>query len=429
MYQLKYGNAELNVDIAKRNVAGVLRSNPVERSEQTTSELIQEALDHPIGAPMLEEVVKPGERVCVIVSDITRIWQSQSSFLPVLVNRLNALGVPDENILMLSALGTHRKQTPEEHKEILGENLYKRVKIVDHECYDKSKLTYYGETSRHTPVYFNSLLKEYDRIILTGAIVYHFMAGFGGGRKSILPGVAGLETINKNHNLGLLPERGAGSNPLVSCGHLAENPFHLDLIEAVSMVHPDYLLNVVVDGEHNVIKAFAGDWQKAHEAGAKFVEKMNGIRIDRQASLVIASAEGFPKDINLYQTSKTLTNALAAMKKGGTLIILSSCREGFGNKDTRHILCDFKTLEESESALREHFTIGGFIGFSFKECAKKNHLILLSDMKPDQLKGTGIHVVSSMDEALLKAAELNGGSLDMDTLIMPQGGTTFPVLA
>jgi len=427
MYQLKYSNGVVNVPVDEKNVVAVLESNPIEKTRSPEA-CVKAALDHPIGGKKIKDAIQPTDKVCIIASDITRSWQSPFVFLPILVDYLNAAGIKDEQIVILFSLGTHRQQTEAEKKQIVGEDLYRRIKLVDHNCDDSEHLEFYGETSRGTPVYLNSLLSQCDKIILTGAAIYHLLAGFGGGGKSILPGVASRKTIYAHHNLGLNPEVGTGSNPASSSGRLADNPFHLDIVEAAAMTKPAYLLNVVVNKDHDIINAFAGDWRSAHDQAAEFVRKVDGVSIKKQVPLVIASAEGFPKDINLYQSSKTLTNGNAATKEGGTLIMLTSCREGFGNAETQHFLCDFETITETEEALRKAFSIGGYIGFDYKEIAGRKNLILVSEMDKTLLEGTGIYAVSSIEEALEVAKKLNGGTLDVDTLLMPQGGTTFPVV-
>ena len=345
------------------------------------------------------------------------------------MERLNRAGIPDEDILILCATGTHRRQTEEEHISLVGEDLYRRIRFIAHQCDDKEHLTYMGTTSRGTPVWLNSYAMACDKLILTGGVVYHFLAGFGGGRKSIVPGIAGRETINTNHNNALNPGLGSGSNPRVCNGNMgADNPFHNDLMECAAMAKPAYLINVIVDDNYQIVGAFAGDWRKAHEAAAKVVEQLDGVPIPRRAPLVIASAGGYPKDINLYQTSKLLSNALAAVAPGGTLILLSQCREGFGDPDCEEQICGHETMEEREKALRANFSIGGFVGFLFAETAEQYHLILVTDIPDTQFAHTKIQVARTLDEALALAARCNGGSLEgVETILMPHGGSTFPL--
>ena len=324
MHTMKYSNIEFDVNIPEEQIACELESNVVELPQRSVKEHIEYALDNPIGAGDISTVVKKGDKVAIIISDVTRKWQAIPTYLPILVDRINKCGVPDEDITVISACGTHRRQTDEEHKELLGEDLFKRLKIIDHECDKKEDLVYMGETSRKTPVWLNKYAIEADKIILTGGVVYHFLAGFGGGRKSIVPGIAGRETINTNHCNALNPGFGNGANVNACSGNLSKtNPFHDDLEEAAAMAKPAYLLNVVANSNQEIIAAFAGDWIEAHKAATELVDSIDGVYVDERTPLVIASAGGYPKDINLYQTSKTLSNSKTMIAEGGTMIILS----------------------------------------------------------------------------------------------------------
>lgn len=429
MERMKYSDTTFAVPLDPKQIVAELHANTVDLPKRTVREHIEYALDHPIGAGPIEEAVHAGDKVCILISDTTRRWQQPSTYLPVLVERLNRAGIPDEDILIVCATGTHRKQTEEEHISLVGEDLYRRIRFLDHECDDKEHLTYMGTTSRGTPVWLNSYAMACDKLILTGGVVYHFLAGFGGGRKSIVPGIAGRETINTNHNNALNQGLGSGSNPNACNGNMTEsNPFHSDLVECAAFAKPAYLLNVIVDDDYQIVGAFAGDWQKAHAAAAQVVQQLDGVSIPRRTPLVIASAGGYPKDINLYQTSKTLANALAAVTPGGTMILLSQCREGFGDPDCEAQICNFDSMEAREKALRGDFSIGGFVGFLFAEKAEHYHLILVTDIPGDRFTHTKIQVARTLDEALSLAAQCNGGSLDgVETTLMPHGGSTVPL--
>lgn len=234
----------------------------------------------PVGAPPLEQVVHAGDTVCIIISDITRSWQPTSQYLPFVIRRLNEIGVPDRDIRILSANGTHRRQTPEEHLALLGEALYRRFQVIDHQCDEKEHLTYVGTTRRGTPVYLNSTALESDKLILTGGVTCHSMAGYGGGRKSVVPGIAGRKTINANHCQVLRPGFGNGIHAGIRCGCMDEtNPMHEDLMEAAAFAKPDYLVNIVVGGEHQIVKAFAGDWVQAHRAATELVDQLDSVSV------------------------------------------------------------------------------------------------------------------------------------------------------
>ena len=429
MESMKYSDTEFAVSLDPGQVVAEVHANAVNLPKRTVWEHIEYALDHPIGAGPIEEAVKPGEKVCIIISDTTRRWQQPSTYLPVLVERLNKAGIPDEDMLILCATGTHRKQTEEEHISLVGEDLYRRIRFIDHQCDDKEHLTYMDTTSRGTPVWLDSYAMACDKIILTGGVVYHFLAGFGGGRKSIVPGIAGRETINTNHNNALNKGLGSGSNPRACNGNMTDsNPFHSDLMECAAFAKPAYLLNVVVDDNYQIVGAFAGDWREAHAAATKLVQQLDGVPIPRRTQLVIASAGGYPKDINLYQTSKTLSNALAAVAPGGTMILLSECREGFGDPDCEAQICNYDTMADREKDLRANFSIGGFVGFLFAETSENYHLILVTDLPRERFARTKIQVARTLDEALALAAACNGGSLDgVETTLMPHGGSTFPL--
>ena len=423
---MKFGQQSFEVKLPPQQIAAELEPNRVELPQRTPAEHIRWALDHPIDSKPLKELVKPGETVCIIISDVTRRWQSPETYIPVLIAELEAAGVRDEDMLIISATGTHREQTREEHIGLVTQAVYDRIRLVDHRCTDEENLKYVGTTSRGTPVYLDKRALECDHIILTGGVVYHFMAGFGGGRKSILPGIAGRETIMKNHNLALNPGLGAGSNPEVRSANLSEkNPVHADMEEACAMANPTFLVNVVVNDDQQIIAAFAGNWKTAHRAACELVDRMYGVAVTEKTPLVIASAGGYPKDLNFYQTIKTLCNALGVVEDKGTIILVTKSEEGYGNADTEKQIAGYATLLDREKALRENFSIGAFIGYLFAESAEKYHLIAVTDMAQEQFGTANIHVVKTLDEALTLSRQLNGGR-DLRATLLPHGANTLP---
>lgn len=422
---MKCGQQEFEVHLPPELIAAELEPNRVELPQRTPAEHIRWALDHPIDSAPLKELVKAGDKVCLVISDVTRRWQSPETYIPLLVEELESAGVRDEDILIISATGTHRRQTPEEHAGLVTQAVYDRITLVDHVCTDEENLTYVGTTTRGTPVWLDKRALECDKIILTGGVVYHFMAGFGGGRKSILPGIAGRETIMKNHNLALNPGLGAGSNPEVRSANMnASNPVHADMVEACSMVSPAFLVNVVVNDDQQIIAAFAGNWITAHRAACDLVDRMYGVPAREKTPLVIASAGGFPKDLNFYQTIKTLSNALEVVEEGGTIILVTQSQEGFGNADTQRQIAGFNTMLEREKDLRENFSIGAFIGYLFAESAEKYHMIVVTGMDQSDFGTANIHAVRTLDEALDLSRRLNGK--DLRATLMPHGANTLP---
>ena len=423
---LKYGKTEMTLKIEEKNLLDVIDSNPVV-FEKTEEEIIKDAIEHPIGSARLCELVHEGETVCVLIPDMTRAWQKTDKFLPFVVEELNRGGVKDEDILFICAVGTHRPCTPEEHAALLGDKLAGRnLKVINHDSLDKDNLVYVGKTTFGTPVSLNKKAMECDHIVLTGGIVYHFLAGWAGGRKYILPGISSYETVMANHALSLNPERGQGAHPDVRSGYVDTNLIHLDMVEAASFANPTFMFNVVT-AENRIAGAVAGNHLLAHEKGRDMVDAIDGVYIKEQADLVVASAGGAPKDVELYQSIKTLINTRAATKPGGTMIIMTECPEGLGgNADVRSMLLDYDTVLAREDELRVRYTISKYVGYYFCESAEKYDLILVSSLDSDLLKKANITIVKSLDEALALAYKKHGK--DLKVHVMPHAANTFPRL-
>ena len=197
-YRLKYGKGEQSITLDESKVLQIIDAEPGAKITDL-KQAVLDAIRNPVGSAPLKEVVKAGDKVVILVSDITRAWTKTSQYLPIVVEELNNNGVPDEDISVIVAAGTHRANTDEEKKIILGEDLFRRLKVYDHDAYDMDKNVYLGTTRRGTPVYLDKRVVEADKVILTGGITPHLFAGFGGGRKSVLPGIAAAQTINHNH--------------------------------------------------------------------------------------------------------------------------------------------------------------------------------------------------------------------------------------
>jgi nickel-dependent lactate racemase len=423
---LKYGTGEMLLKMEEKNILQIIESNAVDL-EKDEDEMIQEALAHPVNSARLCELVHPGERVAVIIPDVTRAWQKTDKYLPYIVAELNKGGVGDADILFVSALGTHRKQTKEEQRLLLGDKLAERFTVLDHDSTDKENLVYKGKTTFGTPVWLNRTVMECDHVILTGGIVYHFLAGWSGGRKYVLPGISSYETVMANHALSLNPQRGEGPHPNVRSGNAEGNMIHLDMLEAASFVRPTFLFNVVT-AENRIAGAVAGHYISAHEKGCRLVDAIDGVTISEKADLVIASAGGSPKDINLYQSIKTLINAREATKPGGAMIIMTEAAEGLGgDQDVRDMILNYDSVLAREDALRADYSISKYVGYYFCESAEKFDLILVSSLEPELLKKANIKIVKTLEEALDLVYAKHGK--DLKVHVMPHGANTLPRLA
>jgi nickel-dependent lactate racemase len=424
-YTFKYGDKTVDFEYPKEDVIRVLEPSKVELPNLSEEEIIRNAIDNPIGCQRLEEIVKPGQTVCIAVPDVTRLWSRPSVICRVLVEKLNAIGVKDEDILFIVAVGTHRLQEEEDFKALIGEDLYKRIKIENHLC--DGDVVETGVSTSGNVMQVNAHAMKCDHRILVGGVVFHFLAGFGGGRKTVLPGLSSRSTIEFNHKMYFKPGP-AGSGAVETCANgIADdrNPVNVDMTEAAKFAKISFIVNSVVDSSQKIAQCFAGDVIKAHEAAAALVKKIDGVKIDKQADLVIASGCGYPKDISFYQGVKPIFNAFGAVKpKEGVLILVSECREKFGNPDTEKFAYEFDNMVDREVYLRDNYGIGRFVGFRLFEVATQIHLILVSSMKPENFAKTDILTANTVEDAIALAKKITGKE-SMSTYIMPYAANTM----
>jgi len=418
--ELKYGSTTFTLDLPPERLAGVVAPSPIVVAESPVN-IIEAALD---ACPHFLSTFRPGEKVVVVTSDITRYTGSEI-YLPLLVERLNCQGIADGDIEILIALGIHRKQTEHEHRRIIGP-LYGRIRVSDHDCDDPDMLTCIGTTSSGINVSINRRAVEADHLILTGTIGFHYFAGFGGGRKSVLPGIASRQACMASHFTVLNPGEGSGKNPLAVTGNLEGNPVHQAMVEGCALAKPAFILNTVLAADKRVIAAFAGDWREAHEAGCRFYHDNFAYPLAEKSDLVVASCGGFPKDINLIQAHKSMEYAAQALKPGGVLILLAECRDGFGN-GTFFNWFRHKSLETFETALRAQYEINGQTAYSLLQKAQRFRIILVSQFSVGQVEEMGMIPAGTLDEAMALAA----GMLPEEwrCYLMPEAGSVLPVAA
>lgn len=421
--KLKYGKRDFKLKLQENKIKKIITANNFKKVE--FKKIMTEALANPIASKKLNKKVKAGDKAVIVISDITRSWQKIDQFLPFIIAELEAGGVTIEDITILAATGSHRSHSREEIKLLLGKKYYGRVKFVDHDAENKDNLEYLGQTSFGTPLWINKLALNTDHLILTGGIVFHDLAGFAGGRKSILPGIAAHKSIMKNHSLSLSENKGGGIKDTVTTNHLDDNPVNKDMFEAAQMVGVDFIFNVIPDGNSGIAAAVAGDLVKAHQKGCQICRNLFGIPMAEKAELVFASCGGYPKDINLYQGSKALINAAQTVKKGGYLILLSECREGIGHPEVKDIIENYSNNYEREIFLRNNFSIARYAGYLITKEIEDIKLILVSDLKADILSSTDIKVVKNLADAL-KIVNKEYQELP-ESYIMPAAANTLPI--
>ncbi|HBA88666.1 MAG TPA: nickel-dependent lactate racemase [Geobacter sp.] len=418
MPDLKCGDKSYPLPLEPERVISVLRPTPP-AAKGTPAELIGQALD---GCREALSRFIPGEQVVIVTSDVTRPTGSDI-YLPMLVARLNAAGIRDRDIEIVIALGIHRKQTEAEHKKIVGE-LYGRIKVTDHDCDDPGALVYLGDTARGVPVEVNRRVAKADRLILTGAITFHYFAGFGGGRKSLLPGVSSRRSCMASHFALLNPEEGSGRHPKAVTGNLVGNPVHEAMLEACSYSPPDFILNTVLDADKKIIAAFAGDWRSAHLEGCNYYSAAFSRPIAERADLVVVSCGGFPKDINLIQAHKSMEYASRALKPGGVMVLLAECRDGYGNA-TFFNWFGYRSCAELESALRKHYEINGQTAWSVKEKAERFRIVLVSRLPAEEVETMGMIPAEGLQQALDLALPMLPP--EFTAYVIPEGGNVLPV--
>lgn len=411
-YGFAYGESQLELEIAGELIG--CRNVPPVADEPAA---IRRALEQPIGSKPLAELVRPGERVAVIVNDITRLTRSEL-MVQALVDALNAAGVADSRILVVFALGIHRKQTPEEQRRILGPQLDARLEKLDHDAFDDANLVRVGATRFGNVVEINRHVWEADRIVLTGEIIYHLIAGYSGGRKSLVPGVAGARTITFNHNM-IFDAR-------CRSGVLDGNPAHEDLLEACRLVDPDFLLNVVLDPQGRLVQAVAGHYDLAHRAGCRVVDAMLRAPLDAPYDLIVASAGGFPLDIDLRQAHKGLDNAVRALKPGASILFLAECRCGSGHPTIDQYAWRYRSDAEMEQALRENFEIGGHKAWWLARLGRCYDIHLVSTLPEDFVRRFGFHPLGPQ-QAAQRLRELSARAGPAARIgIVPYAGFTLP---
>ncbi|MCK4623105.1 MAG: nickel-dependent lactate racemase [Desulfuromonadales bacterium] len=417
--ELKYGAEKQSAELPFP--AEWLR--PQKFSPTDPEQMIRRALQQPLGTPPLAEIVKPQESVVIVVSDITR-YSGSEIFLPILVEELNRIGVPDEQISILVALGIHRRQTATEHRKILGP-LAGRIAVYDHDCDDPQQLVALGQSEGGLSVVVNRRAVEADRLIVTGTVGFHYFAGFGGGRKGLVPGIASRQTCMDSHFAVFNPPEVGGKHPRATTGVLEGNPVHQALLQAARLVQPDFLLNTVLSPQKEFLGVFCGDLEQAHLAGCALVQKNFQVALAAAVDLAIISCGGEPKDLNFIQSQKALDYGCRAVREGGTIILLAACRDGFGHP-TFFDWFRYQDLDEFETALRADYQINGQTAHATLSKARRFRILLVSELTAEQTEKMGMEKAADLTDAIEKAwSDL---PVDAKVVVIPDGGMILPTI-
>ena len=415
---LPYGKTDVCIRVPARNLLGTIESADRQGAPDAKAE-VERALKEPIpiGSKRLSEIAKPESKVVIVVDDGTRKAPSEVMLLPVLAE-LNLAGVKDENVTVIFGCGTHRAVKPEEASTLLGVEALKRVKAISHDC-RALDLVNLGTTKTHgNKVQVNRVFAEADVKVLLGDVGFHYYAGYGGGRKSVLPAVSGEETIKHNHAMLL--------HANARTGNLDDNPVHQDMTEAAGLAKVDFIVNVVENKKGEIVKAFAGDLEQAFMEAVKLVDEMYRVTVDRRADIIVVSAGGYPTDMNLYQAYKALDNALDAVKRGGVIILVAECPEGHGNQVFYDWMTRLGDLKNVEREIKRNFVLGGHKAYYLLK-ALQNHQIILVSSLPDYYATSifKLKTARAVNDAFAEALKIAGSASRV--WAMPQGSNTLPV--
>ena len=406
-----FGNTVQTALVDSANLMDVLCANEVTPPASEEGE-IQRALREPIGAKPLTEMELQGKKIAIVTSDLTRPMPTYK-VMPILLDTLYAAGAAAENITLVFALGSHRKHTPEEMEKLAGQRAWQEITCVDS---DPKDCIHLGTTKAGTPVDITRVVAEADFRICLGNIEFHYFAGYSGGAKAIMPGVSTRDAIQANHSMMVRDEACAGN--------LDTNPIRQDIEEAGEICGIDYILNVVLSEHKKILKAVAGDKVLAHREGCKFLDALYLKKLQKPADIVLVSQGGAPKDLNLYQTQKALDNARHAVRQGGIIILIGSCKEGLGERVFEEWMTKSPSPEAMIERIGHDFQLGGHKAAAIAMTLQKADIYLVSEMEPEFVKSLFLTPIPDVQTALDCAFEKLGKNATV--LAMPYGGSTLP---
>ncbi len=411
--ELPFGRSTVSVDAPTENILGVY--TPQANGEVVDEDvLLREALEKPVCSPRLRDLVRPGQKIVIVTSDLTRPCPSER-LLPLILDELAASGISDADVTVVIALGLHRPMAESELEATVGPDVYRRVAVINHDLRDIVRL---GVTAAGTPVEIFRPVVESDVRICLGNVELHYFVGYSGGAKAILPGCASEATITANHAMMVRSE--------ASAGRLEGNPVRGDIEEGVAMVGVDFILNVVLDGHHCIIGAVAGDVIVAHRRGCEIAAQRSTVTIPKQADIVLVGAGGYPSDVNLYQAQKALDNAQYSVRDGGLIILSAECSEGFGNQTFEAWMTSANSPEDVLGRIQQEFVIGGHKAAAIAAVLRRTTVYLVSAISPDSVRDCGLVPFSDLREAMQAAFDEVGQGADI--IVMPNGGSILPVI-
>lgn len=390
--ELPYGNQHIPLQVDEnsfRVLGDETRNAPLSDVE------INNLLDNPFDLPQIEDIVKQGETVLIVVPDATR-KSASGQIVNLLVRRLIANGTMPFEISIIFATGIHRAVTEEEKREILTTFIAQRIKTLNHNARDLMSFVRLGETSAGIPIELNRALVEHDHAITIGAIGFHYFAGFTGGRKLICPGLASSRTIAGTHALAFDCEKNARRGN-VDTGILTGNAVHEAFVEVVKKRPPSFSIHTFVGESGELTDLLCGDWQTSHEKACEIYAGRHTIEVSEKRDLVVASCGGSPYDLNVIQAHKTLDAASRICSDGGTIVLLAECADGFGRKD----FPDWFAFEDSEKLAEKlcaNYQVNGQTAWNLLRIAERFHIRILTSLDANQTGLMRLRKIDSIEE-------------------------------
>ncbi len=399
-----YGKTTVEFAVESDRLQGVLTSSLHDyKPAMDEDDLVLEAMENPVDSPRLRELAKGKQKIVIIASDHTRPVPSKR-IIPHMLEEIRQ-GSPDAEVTLLIATGCHRGTTREELVQKFGEEIVDRVRIVVHDCLDEENLIKIGTLPSGGDCVINRLAWEADLLVAEGFIEPHFFAGYSGGRKSVLPGIAGRTTVLANHCGEFI------ASPYARTGILEHNPLHEDMVWAAQAAKLRYIVNVVIDAEKKVVYATAGDALKAHQKGCDFLKDYCGAKAI-PADIVITTNGGYPLDQNIYQSVKGMTAAGPTVKQGGVIIMLASASDGHGGEHFYRQMSEYDNIEDINRKVmardRNQTEPDQWMTQILCRILKKATVIYVSEADPDLVSGYHLIPAKNLTDAMAKAEEILG---------------------
>ncbi|MCK8826191.1 nickel-dependent lactate racemase [Natroniella acetigena] len=414
--ELPYGHKKLSLEVPEERLEGVLVSKAHDYvADMSEEELVKESLENPINSSQLRELAAGKDDIVIISSDHTRPVPSHVT-MPIILDEIRA-GNPNADITILVATGFHRASTEEELRDKYGDEIVDNERIINHDCRDEDNLVHLGTLPSGGDLIINKLAVEADLLIAEGFIEPHFFAGFSGGRKSVLPGIASKMTVLANHCAEFVGHEKART------GILDGNPLHKDMLYAAEQAGVEFILNVVINEHKEVINAFAGHLEDAHKEGCEFVAELSGVEAN-PADIAITTNGGYPLDQNIYQAVKGMTAAEATCKEGGVIIIAAECSDGHGGEAFYKTFAEADSVEQImddiEARDRKETVPDQWESQVLARILLQFEVIMVTDAPKEMVEDMYMHWASDLDEAL-EMAEKMLDDPEAEITVVPDG--------